>query len=357
MTMSRRRHYSDFIDRVDLDSFEAAIGFEPYAFERGEDIGHCVFPEQHKHGDMTGKFAINREKKVWNCFVCGGGDLLSLTMLHTGLDYEQATDWLYVFASGDTRTDDEFADGLIAMLEDVHERVKTVPYFNDRVLDQFTDDPVYFLNRGISDDVIMQCNLRYSESARKAAPVKVKDGTRVKLDDDYVGPASIWPHYWNGRLVGWQYRWTDHETGPKWLGKWTNTTDFPKQTTLYNYEYCLRSKDRPVVVESLGTALFLRTWNVPAVAYFGSKPTPEQLRLLRRFRQGVILSPDNDSNMAGDKVLGTVDYLERFIPVYLADKVEGPDGADLGDYAYTDDPYENLMIHLEHRIHPAGLSL
>lgn len=356
--MSKRRHYSDFADDIDLDAFEAAIGFEPYSNERGEDIGHCVFPDQHKHGDMTGKFAINREKKVWNCFVCGGGDLLSLAMLHTGLDYEQATDWLYAFASGDVRTDQEFADELIAMLEDVHIRVDTVPYFNDRVLDQFADDTQYFWKRGIDPQVIEQCNLRYSYTARKVAPIKTdRDGRKVKLDDDYIGPASIWPHYWNGRLVGWQYRWTHHEEGPKWLGKWTNTTDFPRQTTLYNYEYSLRSKERILVVESLGTALFLRSYGIPAVAYFGSKPTEAQLRLLRRFSNGVILAPDNDSNMAGDKVLGTQTYLERYIPVYIADKVEGKDGADLGDYAYTDEPYENLMVHLETRVHPAGLSI
>jgi hypothetical protein len=357
----RRRHYSDFADKLDLDAFEAAIGFEPSSQERGEDIGHCLFPEMHKHGDTTGKFAINREKKVWNCFVCGGGDLLSLAMLHTGLDYEQATDWLHVFATSDARSDQEWADNLIAMLDDAHDRVDTIPYFHPRVLDQFDGPTDYFLGRGISQEVVDTYGLRYTETAHRSAPVTMVDGRRTKMFEDYEGPASIWPHYWNGKLTGWQYRWTNFGTelmpsGWK-IPKWTNTTDFPRSTTLFNYNDALKSNTSCVVVESLGTCLFLRSYGIPAVAYFGSKPTEIQLRLLRRFTNGVILAPDNDSNAAGDKILETVDYLERFVPVYIADKVEGDDGADLGDYAKTDDPYGNLMIHLEHRVHQAGLSI
>lgn len=360
--MAKRRTYSDFADRIDLDAFEEAIGFEPFDNSRGEDIGYCIFPEAHSHGDTTGKFAINREKRLWHCFVCGGGDLLSLAMLHLECDYEEATDWLYAFAGPDRRSDAKFADDLLEMLQDVHERRKTMPYFNPRVLDQFSGSLEYFYGRGINPFVADDAGLRYSDQARKAAPVKVlQDGSRTKNDEDYIGPASIWPHYWQGKLVGWQCRWTDfdkeHTKTPKWLPKWTNTTDFPKATTLYNYDYALKAKDRIVVCESLGTVLFLRSCGVPAVAYFGSKPAAEQLRLLRRFSQGVILAPDNDANMAGDKILGTVEYLERFIPVYIADKVEGKDGADLGDYWDTDDPYKNLMIHLENRVRPADLSL
>jgi hypothetical protein len=323
--------------------------------EEPEEVFCCVEPD-------TTTWTTGMGYLTGNCYVCGGGDLLSLAMLHTGKDFEEATDWLWAFAGPDRRTDDRFVDDLLLMLEDVHERRKTMPYFNDRVLDQFTDSLDYFRERGGTPEVIEALGLRYGDQVRKAAPVKVdRDGNRTKIDEDYTGPASIWPHYWQGKLVGWQSRWTnfskEHDKTPKWLPKWTNTTDFPKGTTLYNYEYCLKSKDRIVVCESLGTVLFLRSCNVAAVSYFGSKPTPEQMRLLRRFTQGVILAPDNDANMAGDKIYGTTTYLERFIPVYLADKVEGPDGADLGDYVNTDDPYENLMTHLENRVHPAGLSV
>ena len=76
------KKYSEIIKDLDIDEFENAIGFEPNGqTDQGEDWGHCPDPwSLHKHGDRTGKFSINRDKKVFNCFVCGGGTLLSLAM-------------------------------------------------------------------------------------------------------------------------------------------------------------------------------------------------------------------------------------------------------------------------------------
>jgi hypothetical protein len=360
--MTNKLRYSQFEDRIDLDAFEEAIGFSPFAQERGNDIGHCLFPDNHKHGDTTGKFAIHRESRLYNCFVCGGGNLLSLVMELYDYDVDQATEWIHQFATGaDTRSDDEFAEYLIALLEDVEKRVTSIPYFNPRVLERFDGPTDYFRSRGISDEVIERYGLRYSDEVLKPAPTKVgRDGQRIKIDDDYIGPASIWPHFWQGRLVGWQYRWhdfdKDHAKTPKWLGKWTNTTDFPRNETLFNYDTAVKYEEPVIVTESLGTTLFLESLSIPAIAYFGSKLHDEQLRLLRRFGHGVILAPDNDSNRAGDRVLGAARYLERFVPVWVLDKIppaevgmeKDADGIDLGDFAYTSDPEGNVRNWIDH---------
>lgn len=361
--MAHQLRYSEFESRIDIDAFEAAIEFTPTANDRGNDIGFCPFTANHKNGDTTGKFAIHRDKRLFNCYVCGGGDLLSLAMLVTGLDTEQATEWIHQFAGEDARTDDDFADYLIALLADVEERVETTPYFNPRVLERFDGPTDYFHSRGISDESAKRLDLRYSDSVLKTSPIKTgKGGERIKEDEDYMGPASIWPHYWQGRLVGWQYRWHDwdHERTkvPRWLPKWTNTSDFPKSTTVYNYDRALATDEPVVVCESLGTVAFLDSYGVPAVAWFGSKPSEQQFRLLRRFQRGVILAPDNDSNAAGDKIYAAGRYLERYIPVWVADKVrpqdvglEEGDGLDLNDYANLEDPMETLFDHLVNRTH------
>ena len=81
--MSRReRHYSEYSPRIDVDEFEESIEFQFIEEDgKGNDVGYCPDPwGMHKHGDSTGKFAIHREKKVFNCWVCGGGTLLSLGM-------------------------------------------------------------------------------------------------------------------------------------------------------------------------------------------------------------------------------------------------------------------------------------
>ena len=361
--------YSQFRNRIDVDAFEQAIDFTPMYERNGNDTGYCPFPENHKHGDTTGKFAIHREKKVWNCYVCGGGDLVSLVMLLKNMEYDDAIEWLYQFADGvETQSDSDFVSYMVGLLGDEEKSQTMLPWFNPRVLDRFNDDIGYFvIERGISPTIVSQYHLRCTVEALKPAPVKVsRDGERVKVDEDYRGPAAIWPHFWQDRLVGWQYRWLEwdkaHTKTPKWLGKWTNTTDFPKEETIFNYDNALAS-DQPVLcVESVATALFVMTYDVPAVAYFGSKPTAIQLRLLRRFQQGLIFAPDNDFGKTGEVMAGhladSIQYLERFIPLYLTERVQlGKEGADLGDYAQTSHPEEYLLEHLAERTHPVGITI
>lgn len=352
--------YHDFAEDIDIDALEAAIGFEPFTHDRGNDIGYCLWPENHTHGDTTGKFAIHRDKGVYNCFVCGGGDLLSLAMELYDFDVDEATDWLLQFAQHDMRTDAEFTDYLLKMLGDVEERTSRMPYFNQRVLDRFKDDRSYFLTRGITQEVINEYHLCYGNSVMKPAPFKQRGEERVKEDEDYFGPAAIFPHYWQGRLVGWQHRWMDwdeeHSKTPRWLSKYTNTTDFPKATTLFNYDHALKARKPVVVLESSPSVLFLRSFEIPAVGFFGEVPKDAQLRLMRRFTSGVILAPDNDK--AGNRLLSTAtNYLERFIPVYHAEVVDLGEKADLGDYAKTDEPYENLRNHLRYKVHKVGVEL
>src|ERR1700747_3740990 len=103
------------------------------------DIGYCLFPENHKNGDTTGKFAIHREKMIYNCFVCGGGSLLSLVMELYGFHLDGATAWIKQFATSDAMSNDEFQSYLLELLEDVEIRQATLPYFNPRVLERFAD--------------------------------------------------------------------------------------------------------------------------------------------------------------------------------------------------------------------------
>jgi DNA primase len=362
--MNRTHRYADFSEEIDLDALYSTIGFEVLDTDGLNDVGHCMFPENHSNGDTTGKFAIHREKKVYNCWVCGGGSLLSLVMEIQNCGTEAATDFLLQFAQHDMRSDAEFTDYLLDLLDDVEHRVERMPYFNDRVLKQFNGSVEYFLSRGISRDVIDQYHLCYGEVVMKPAPMKMRDGVKTKIDVDYYGPAAIFPHYWQGKLVGWQHRWMDWNAEkshtPKWLAKYTNTTEFPASNTLFNYDNAfnmIAEFAEPVVVcESVPTVLFLSSLGYPAVAYFGEVPKDAQLRLMRRFTAGVILAPDNDPT--GSKLLtASTPYLERFIPVYHAARVDMGPKADLGDYAQCKYPEREVSLHLTERIKRVEIEL
>lgn len=341
--MSQRSlRYSDFADRINVDAFEDAIGFSPEDRVGDNDVGFCMFPENHMHGDTTGKFAIEREKKLYNCWSCGGGTLLSLTMeLHSEWEADEATEWLYQFVDADLRDDQEFVDEFLASFDDADRREKTLPYFNVKVLDRYfqTSNMSWFEGRGIAPWVVETCQLGYSPRCRKPSPGKGKF-----IDDpDYYGPAIIFPHFWSGRLVGWQHRWLDDDR-PEWVKKYTNTPDFPKEDTVYGWDYATSVKGMPIVVESVPTVNFLMSEGLSAVSTFGSGVNEPQLRLLRRFNEGVVLAPDNDK--AGTKWADTItQYLKRFTKVWIIPPLED-EKADLGDFAKAPDPHEALMTHL-----------
>lgn len=331
-----KHRYSEFKDQIDVDAFETAIDFEPTERKGHNDVGQC--PDlwgQHKHGDTTGKFAIHREERVYNCWVCGGGNFLSLTMEKFDMNVDEATEWLRQFAMGDMRSDAEFVDDFMEMLQDTERRATKMPYFNERVLDKF-DDPIdWFYTRGLNDEIIAEYNLRFANVAMKPAPIKMRDGQPIKEDEDYYGPTAIFPHYWRGRLVGWQHRWMNwdaaHTDTPKWLAKYTNTSDFPKSDTVFNFDKAEEASEPVVIVESVVTVLLLARYGIPAISYFGGGIKEPQLRLLRRLQQGVILAPDNDS--VGENFVKTAtEYLENYIEVKILPPVPGKAGSDLGDF-------------------------
>lgn len=330
-----RMKYSEFADRIDVEEFMSAIGFTPeWEDNRGNYVGYCVWPENHTHGDTTGKFAIHPDKKVYNCYVCGGGSLLSLVMELNSWDSETAENFCRQFV-GDKRDDADFVeDFLNAFAQDVEKRVDTLPYFNERVLNQWEPAYEYGETVGLNAETIDRYRVLYAPEAVKRSPGKGKfEGV-----PDYKGPAIIWPHFWHGRLVGWQNRWLADDR-PEFVKKWTNTVDFPKENTLFGHQF-VKGASTVYVFESAKTVMRFDQLGMPAVGTFGSNVNDAQLRLLRRFHGGVILGPDNDN--AGAEWLGQLkNYLTRYVPVYGLAPVEGSkaDFADLHD--------EALLRHVE----------
>jgi hypothetical protein len=335
--------YSEFAHSIDVDQFMEAIGFDPQDEVRGFATGHCPDPwDMHKNGDTTGKFGIHLENRTFNCFVCGGGSLLSLAMAIKDWTEEEATDWLYEMTAPVDLSNEDFMSEIEQILAIEHREKKVWPYFNEHVLDKWTDPeggwPVEMYDwldgRGIAVDVAISYRIGYD-------PQHIR---KSKSKEDYVGPAIILPHTWGGRLVGWQCRWLDDER-PKWVPKYTNTRDFPKAETVFNYENVYLSPEPIVVVESVPSALFLISVGVPAVATYGSDVTDEQIRLLRKCQQGLILAPDNDAPgrkwlksperkkwERGEPAVPLAERLARFIPLAVTAPIgELDSGGDLGD--------------------------
>lgn len=326
--------YSDFSDQIDLDAVYDELGWAPERTHLDEDIGFCPdLHGWHKNGDTTGKFAFNRTKLCYNCWVCSGGSLLSWVMEAKSLDVQDATTWLYQFTKPRKISSDDFYAEIETLLAVGKPDHKTLPFFNEKVIEKWKQPHPWFKERNIDPEVVDYFQLGFD-----------KDHVKYGPKGNYTGRAIILPHFWKGKLVGWQERWLDQDR-PPWVGKYTNTSDFPRNETLWGYDFAYQSKQQPIVVESVTTALYLISQGYSSIATFGAGVSAEKMGLLRVFNQGVILAPDNDPagyawlDDPGKTTLHG--YLERYVPVLVVPYVEGS-GADVGDL----EP-EQLSMHLK----------
>ena len=314
--------YAEFVHDIDVEALEEDLGLDPIAVKKDESQHYCPLPHgQHKNGDTTGKFFINRERKVYNCWVCGGGNLVSLVCEIKDISPEEAIDYLWTFTRPRDQSEEEFKGEILSLLSEGDEQFEVLPHYSERVLSKYSEnDHNWFAERHIFDEVRRRYGVCFAPDAKRYGPDK----------EVYVGPSIILPHFWNEQLVGWQNRWLEDDR-PAWVPKYTNTPDLPKKTTLYGWDQVKDEQEVPlIVVESVPTVLFLASQGLPAVATFGASVSEDQLRFLRRFQSGVIIAPDNDPAGA-NCAYEMASQLEDYIPVMQLPPVDGPEGSDLGD--------------------------
>lgn len=338
----KRPPYREFVQRIDTDRFIDTLGILGAHTLKENKLGHPLLVGQcpdywhlHKNGDQTGKFALNTELRTYNCFVCGRGSIIDLVMAAHDFDADSALDWLYELADA-PKTDTEWVSAMDKLLSHVTDgrNPEVLPYYNPRVLAKYDahEDRLRRWNAGefdgkpknIAIEVLHACGVRFAPDHMKYAP---RDGKGIPIDDAYEGPCVIFPHFVDERLVGWQHRWLALDR-PKWVRKYTNTPDFPRYTTVFR-PFRGESHLPVVVVESVPTAMWIVGHGWPAVATFGATATDEQLKLLRRFQQGVVIAPDNDKPGV-EALIKMANYLEGFIPVSYVEP-SGDSGDDLMD--------------------------
>lgn len=348
--------WTDIEDSVRLDEVLDALGVNVISITKGEHWASCPLPS-HPGADASPSFSVNEDNLLWNCFTCDdGGSLPTLVIRIEELqdsDYEtawaKAVDWLIPFSDGEVSEDDdagflEQVDKYFKRGEERKRYVKpTMPYFADRVIDLLEPAPL---------DILAKWNITSEETVEHFRLKYDPERHRIKGDKDYTAPALVIPHFFNGKLVGFQERWLADDR-PKWVPKYTNSDDFPKSTTLYDWDNVREeAQGSPaIVVESAMTRIRLWELGYAGVATFGASVTDEQVRLLRALRGGVILSFDNDPdylNQKGKWVMGSgrkamltyVEKLADYIPVEFLPFVD----KDKGDLADLEDREVHMLV-------------
>lgn len=284
--------WSDIADDLEMEDVVDGLGIRILQVKGFEHIAQCPMPS-HPGADKNPSFSINVDKKLANCFVCGGFSIPQVVMQLLGLDEENdAIAWLLQYSDFDNEDDGAFinkiAEALTKQEESGDQHELTLPYFNMRIVEKWVDTPTDFYHkRRISDEVREALKLGYDPSHTLSG---------------YTGAAAIIPHIFRNKLVGYQRRWdTDPSEWPRHIHKYMNTDDFPKRYTLYGYDYALQRKNEPVfVVESALTVARLMSAGHAAVSTFGASVNQHQVKLLASFPH-LVVAPDNDE--AGEKAM------------------------------------------------------
>lgn len=322
--------YEDYRRRLDARAVLEHYGLEndheeTTANGEVEVVHSCLLDRvdrHHNNGDANPSASANLDRKLYVCYAYWGGDFFHLIQKLENKDsFAEILPVVSRFLTGATLDDDTLAvevARLEQMINDKGGYAVELPSYSPRVLAPWAFVHPYLHERGIDTETASRLQIGWRD-----------DDNRITI-----------PHFWNGKLVGWQARAVPERLG-QWPGtavpqpKYKNTSGFPKADTLYyDHSRPFPTRGTVVLVESpfsviKATALGL---DVPVLASFGAKVSKIQTQMLYEYDQ-VILWADPDP--AGQ-------VMERTVMNRLADHpglsvVTPDDGKDLADYDRLDD--------------------
>jgi hypothetical protein len=298
--------------------------------------GCLVSPDLHTDQKQNPTASLNYNKLTYNCLGCGSsGGLLWFIATCRGETSLEARRWLEQIAGLGGQVL-ELAE-MLKFLDAIYARptVTPIPTYSEKMLKGWGFNHPYLLeDRHISEDTYQQFRLGWDPKT-----------DRVVL-----------PHFWQGKLVGWQTRklpfeWRSMEvqddsplihSGIANSPKYHSSPDFPKDSTIFNYA----PQEHVVVVESMMSVLRHEQTPLHWEATFGAQVTDLQLRRLVKHGQ-VTLWMDNDragwtavlgrperkptkeKPQGEEAVLGMAEVIAQYVPVKIVDSSWQQDAGDL----------------------------
>ena len=306
--------------------------------------GNCPF-----HQEKTPSFVVNPNKNIFKCFGCGkGGDSVSFIMEHEKFNFPEALRYLAnkyhieieetQVSNEDKQVQDEKESLLIAL--------NYAAKFYQTQLNETEDGKAiglsYFKERGFLDDTINTFQLGYSpdsydtfykqatkdgyseEILLKAGLIKEKNGKHYDFFRDRV----MFPIFnVSGKVVAFGGRMlksgkTDNPNvyNPKYIN--TAETDvYHKSQVLYGISHAkaeIRKHDVCYLVEGYTDVISLYQAGIKnVVASSGTALTKEQVQLIKRFTQNMVILYDGDAAGVKAALRGLDIVLEQGLNVKL----------------------------------------
>ena len=297
-----------FIDElIARNPIEDVVGQYVSLKRSGSNLfGLCPF-----HGEKTASFSVNPSKGIYYCFGCHkGGGAVNFMMEIEGLSYPDAVRSLAKRAGMEVPEDEQYQSRYRAQ-----ERLWALMKEAGRFFYEQLHTPAgaqclqYVQKRGLSKSIVTRFGIGYAPNSWNALvdAMRKKGYTDKELKDaDLVGEKNgrIYDRFRNrlmfpifdvrGNVIGFGGRVLD-DSKPKYLNS-NETLIFNKRKNLFGLNFAKKTK-QPffILVEGNIDVVTLHQYGFDnAVASLGTSLTEEQVTLLSRYTEQVVLTYDGD---------------------------------------------------------------
>ena len=317
-----------FLDElIARNPIEDVVGQYVSLTQKGSNqFGLCPF-----HGEKTASFSVNAGKQIYYCFGCHkGGGAINFIMEIENLSYPDAVRFLAKRAGMEVPEDEQY-QSRYRQQERLWKLCKDAARFFYEVLisDEGKAGREYLAGRGLSAATVKRFGLGFAPDAwSELTDTMLKKGyTRQELLDaglavskEKNGKTNVYDKFRNrvmfpiidlrGNFIGFGGRVMD-DSKPKYLNS-PETVIFNKRKNLFALNLAKKSKqERIILCEGYMDTVTMHQYGFDcAVASLGTALTEEQVNLLSKYTQQVVLTYDSDA--AGqDATRRAIPMLER----------------------------------------------
>ena len=329
----------DILSKTDI--VELISGFFPLKRAGRNFRAVCPF-----HAEKTPSFMVSADKQIYHCFGCGaGGNAIGFLMQYERISFLEAVESLAVRLNISLPKDNKNEDfsSINAKLYKINELA--INFFQENLLKTKEGDKAleYLNKRNITLDTIRKFRIGYTGQAwdsllnyltNKKVPLKLIESAGLIIKKEKGGYYDrfrnrlIIPIFdIKDRPIGFGARVLDNSL-PKYINS-PETPIYTKGEHLYGLplaKNAIRTKDQVVIVEGYMDFLACFTSGFEnIVASLGTALTENQIRLLKRFTNNVVMifDPDSAGEIAGLRSLDL--FIEEDILVKAVILTDGLD--------------------------------
>ena len=343
-------------------------------------FAHCPF-----HEDKTPSFSVNERKQLFHCFSCGrGGNVFNFIQEIDGLTYPEAiikTAELVHYPLEDSMVSQVLnqqqsaGDSTTGKLYTINKLAKE--FYHHVLMYTEIGKPAldYLLDRGLTEETLIEFEIGFSPRQRNALYLYLQSQDETDFETEIYQKSGLFSenqapeenefldrftnriifpiHNERGHAIGFSGRVFEENQNESFIqAKYLNTPEtnlFNKSKVLYNFDQAkasIRRENEAIFFE--GYMDVIAAWQAGVkngIASMGTSLTKNQLQMIDRFTDHVVLAFDGD-DAGKEAIKRSVDYLSRQTH-FTIEIISFPPGLDPDDYIqqYGAEEFKNLLKH------------